>query len=1025
MSSLYRCQARVGYRPSGTSNLIVFEEKQLQEVDIKLKWQPNLAFANADSSSGATVATNALSQSSCSVTISDPYLTGAAWPVLFDMASLYTQANVASANNILLPACEEGQDPVRDKCHKFVDVETDNTTDQGGLYPFLLISLWYEVKGTSFGTDFYFRVKGFSVSHGTRYPSVTISGVEARSVLFNQSLVNISFNEGDEIEKVLQDIAKAQGYQISFCANTNEFPEKKRLLPRSVRYTGVTTDEAIKKVINSVNGNMLSMPTRDYANRISMCTRGEVDQGCSVFYLGKGLYESYEISGQPELTLQALNREEGGNRNNSDPYRSLSFKATEYYINDVVPNKRAKAMEKVKKLSFPEQFTATSLHTNKSKSLTGYFWRKEKPAEGNKSGVYVINEDSKKISAQGVNLYGIRPNGDTAISFLNGIIREADEEQGRVVVETKWFIRACEKEGSEKCFSRKIFQESTGLQTVTVKTKTEVKISQEIGTSTSDKPEFTRFFIENFEGGWLTIAPSIVWKWAIPEENLPELQETSPSVTTGEPDANQQQQNTQSGIFVGKVGSTGKSQGPHLHAELGPFTRGEGRGQPLTAADVDPYVQIGGLPASDWGGIYSSYGPRVGGFHYGIDISGPGPGGKSINGQPITIVGGATIVETKLNYRGFGNTVIIKRPDGRELLLAHLQDSSIPPNIAGQTSTASGGGKSNLTQQSSPATNGLTVETGFKGVPRALRIIPGRTILSFITNYDEWVEEEGHKGKISSTDPGIWIPQRFKNWFVSECNYKWREGDVRVQIRGVSAWGTRKISAPTFENYLSTMRAAGAIDITKNYYDYIRSIGDLHWKLEDGKDSTEVRCPEAQALSASLSDPASPSSDGGQTSFPPGNCRTGDPTKDAIISALESAGMKTPNAFAGALGNIQQESGFDHNIHNTPKQNVTCVTDDTKVPEKCYGLVQWGGSRKTTVSAKCGQTSTLQCQLEFMVQEINQRGGGLVEEMNAATSASAAAETWRTDYEVARGGIPERQQFAEQIVKQIKCSKPS
>jgi len=59
------------------------------------------------------------------------------------------------------------------------------------------------------------------------------------------------------------------------------------------------------------------------------------------------------------------------------------------------------------------------------------------------------------------------------------------------------------------------------------------------------------------------------------------------------------------------------------------------------------------------------------------------------------------------------------------------------------------------------------------------------------------------------------------------------------------------------------------------------------------------------------------------------------------------------------------------------------------------------------------------------VQELKSRGGGTVQAMNNATSASAAAEIWRRQYEVASGGIAERQQFAEQIVKQIKCDKPS
>ena len=252
MSSLYRCRARVGYRPFRSEQLIVFDERQVQELSVDLKWEPGLSQLNQDSTTTPTAATNFLNQSKCQVTISDPYLTGLAWPALYDAASIYTAANIAASNNILLPACTENQDPVADKCFKYVDLEVDKNdpVNAQGNFAMLMLSLWYDVAGTSFGTDFYFRVDGFSVSHGSRYPSVTIRGVEARSVLFNQSLVNMTFDEGAEIEKVLKDISAEMGYSVSFCANTNSEPEKKRFLPRSIRFKGVTPDEAIKKVID-------------------------------------------------------------------------------------------------------------------------------------------------------------------------------------------------------------------------------------------------------------------------------------------------------------------------------------------------------------------------------------------------------------------------------------------------------------------------------------------------------------------------------------------------------------------------------------------------------------------------------------------------------------------------------------------------------------------------------------------------------------------------------------------------------
>ena len=981
-------------------------------MSVKLKWQPNLAFASADASTPATAATNALSQSTCSVTISDPYLTGLAWPALFDAAQLYTQANVAAANNILLPPCEEGQDPYVDKCFKYVDTAVEGE-DSSGLgiknFPFLLVSLWYDVKGTSFGTDFYFRVSGFSVSHGTKYPSVTIRGVEARSVIFNQSLVNMTLDEGVEIEQALKKLAESLGYSVSFCANSNSEPERKRILPRTVRYTGITTGEAIKKVLDSVNGNSLSLPIREYANKISMCTRGEVNQGCSVFYLGKGLYEGYEISGQPELTALALNAEFSSNINNKDPYVSDAFKASTYFISDVTPQKRKKAMEKVKKIAFPGLFEKVPKNVKGAPTATGYVWRDQQAASANTKGIQVINEEATKISKDGLNLFGVAPNGTTSISFLSGDVQEASQADGRILIKTNFSLHICEKEGSKKCFYRPILQESTGLTTVKVKAKDKVEINQEIGTSTSEKKEFVRFYIVGHSGQVTTLNPKIVWDWAFSESEIPK-----PENPTKASEQTPQQAGGQSEQVVGRVGSTGSSTGPHLHAQWAD-------GRPITADQVREFVKISGT-------VTSPYGDPARSRHLGVDIGGNDRAPVSIfNGASVASVGETkcTVENVRSDKCGdrFGNNVTINTPKG-QMILAHLAPQSIPPNIAG-LSTSSGGGKNSPTIQGSPTTSGLTVETSFKGVPRALRIIPGRTILSFITDYDAWVEE----GRPASRDPGVWIANRFKNWFVSECEYRWRDGDLRVQIEGVTAWGTIKTTVPTFQNYLKSMRESGDAKISSNYYDYIRSIGGLNWITESGKDSTEERCPEAQALSTFLSqgsDSTSPSDT--STSFPQANCKTGDGTKDSVINALYSAGFNTPNAFAGVLGNFQKESGINFNVHNGASPGAGCGSTPSRVLGTVgYGLAQWCGSRADDLANnyKCGRNCSLQQQLSFLVSELKGYGG-MISRMNQAKSAGDAAIIFRREFERPQAlDAANRAALAEQVVKQIKCDKPS
>jgi hypothetical protein len=591
-----------------------------------------------------------------------------------------------------------------------------------------------------------------------------------------------------------------------------------------------------------------------------------------------------------------------------------------------------------------------------------------------------------------------------------------------VLIKTNYYFRI-KVSGEDKVFTTPILQESTNLSSVVVKNKDKTIISQEIGTSTAEKPEFTRFFIRGHSKELITVAPELVWKFAIPTKEIPPQEARAPQ---SQPAASTPPPSSTTPLLVGRVGSTGKSTGPHLHAEIGPFTNARGRGQPITAADVDPYVLIGGKPASAWK-VSSPYGPRSLGDHYGIDFSSPGPNGENILGQPITITGGASVVETGPRG-GFGNTVIIKLPNGREMILAHLQDSSIPPNIAGMRAS-SGGGNTRLGLQGAPASQGLMVETGFKGVPRALRIIPGRTILSFITDYDSWVED-GRKS--TSNDPGVWIASRFKNWFVSECSYKWREGDLRIQIEGVSAWGTRQIQVPTFANYMKQQKGIResislSSEFTNSYYDYIRAPGDLAWKTEDGRDSTEVYCPEAQALSAFLAGGTDSTAGTGtpsdvQSAYPTAKCQyTGNKYNasrvNGIINAARAGGITSKAGFAGVVGNALVES-------------TTSLSSTAENPtSKAYGIFQWLGVRRTGLESYAGQqgkpASDFGTQMGWFVQELKGadfQGPATVSSLNQQTDPSTAAFEFNRLYERAPGQKEsERQQYAREIFNNLSC----
>ena len=1013
MSSLYRCRARVAYRPYGSDKLIVFEERQIQELSVKLKWQPNLAFSNADQATPASVYTNALSQSTCSVTVSDPYLTGLAWPALFDAAALYTAATHAAANNILLPACKKGQDPNVDNCFQFADLDANSVGESGAetsgsaKFAHIILSLWYDVKGTSFGTDFYFRVDGISVSHGTKFPSVTLRGVEAKSVLFNQSLVNMSFDEGMSVEEAVKELAEKQGYEASFCVNNTEDGGSPRtnVLNRSIRLKGATPDEILKKLVNSTGGNILTQPIRDYANKISICTRGEVNQGCTVFYLGKGLYEGYEITGQPDISLLAKNMEGGGNFNNADPYVSQSFAANTYVIDDIAPNKRKAALEKVKKLAFPQLFASCAPRCQGWPSSSGYVWKGAGPG--------AINEKVKDTI-----LYGIAPNGTTAISFLKGVVEEAGEDTGRVVIKTDFFLRMCEDKGRKKCFSRPILQESTNLSEVKVKAKDKVAISAEIGKSTSEKKEFVRLYIKGHNNELVVLDPQIVWKYAVPFEELKDVEQPAATGTatseanTGTSSAGE--------VVIGRVGSTGSSSGPHLHAQWADR-------RPITAEQVREFVKVPGT-------VTSTYNDPSRSRHLGVDIGGNNRAAISIfNGASVASVG-----ETKCSVEnvrtngcggGFGNFVTINTPKG-QMILAHLAPESIPPNVAG-LSSSSGGGKTQSNIQGSGGTKGAMVETGFKGVPRALRIIPGRTMLSFVTEYDDWIEG-GRRS--DAPDPGIWIPSRFKTWFVNECEYKWRDGDLRVQIEGVSPWGTGMTQVPLFSKYMQSMKAAGEVKMSASYYDYIRSLGTLSWKTDDGKDSTEVLCKEAQEISKFLSEgtessgAADGSTGGVSSSYPTANCEYSGSAYpadrvNAIIRAAYSGGINTKAGLAGVVGNALHES----------RQGGYLNPAALNPGSKAFGIFQWLGSRKSglqSFASSLGKSpSDFGAQMQWFVAELKGRdfqGPATVSALNRQSDPSRAALEFNRIFERAPGqGEAERQGYARDIFNGLKCSKPA
>ena len=1004
MSTLYRCKARVAYKPFNTDKVITFEERQIADLNVKLKWEPNLATAN-DQKLGYT---GALNRSTCQVTINDPYFQGVTWPAVYDMAQLYFGNSAQMANGVLLPSCGEGEDPSSGKCYKYVDIETGNTrpntnltdsTSVGliGNYAHLIIGLWYDVGGVNFGTDFYFRVSSFSISHGNDYPQVVISGVEPASIIFNQTPVNRTIPEGTTVDEALRKIFEESGYSVSFCNTGDKDPY---VIPRAQRWKGLTDYETAIRQVKAVNGNMLMLPHKEYANKVSICTRGDVNQGCSVFYLGKGLYEQYKIDGAPDVSLFARNAEMTAASNDDSAYTSETFQADEYQIDNITPEKTKKALEDVDKKAFPEQFKIVEKRLTGS-STSGRYWA-EYTAQG-KFGVVTEKKDKD------INLYGIF-SGSDAISFLDGVVKSSNKESGEVLIRTAYFIKACKNvdEDNKKCFSRPIYQETRNLEEVSVKANDTVTISQPIGSSTEEEPEFTRFFIRTASNE-ITLAPSIVYNFATPEGELEDKKK---------PDSKPEEDNNvnEGDAFVGRIGSTGSSTGPHLHAMWRPD-------RTITAEQVLKYVKIGGgYSVTSPYGAQESFRTKP---HEGIDFG-------AAKGTPLYLQNGASVIDAQVGCvegdsgcgSGYGNNVLISTPEG-DMLLAHLQESSVPSNIEGVKSTGSSLTKSNVS--AAPAVKGINIETEFKGVPRVLRAIPGRTILSFVTNYDEWVKSN----RSTSIDPGVWIPEDFRSWFMTGVNYQWEKGDLRVKINGVSGWGARPLDIPKFSEYLIGMETVVQGQAMSDYYDYIRSPGDLCYDI-NGENSCKKLCSEAQALERALrstggrqgsSERRYEGSAGGATGFPTAGCTyTGSQYPQErvqkIINAAYSLGIKTNIGLAAVVGNALQESG--------PQLDPTILGDNNE----SIGIFQWnkGAGRyqklENYANSVGGSMTNIDVQMGWFVKEAREFYPGLASAVsNAATLGDATLQFERIYEGASDPRLENRIAYANDILNGMKCDR--
>lgn len=122
------------------------------------------------------------------------------------------------------------------------------------------------------------------------------------------------------------------------------------------------------------------------------------------------------------------------------------------------------------------------------------------------------------------------------------------------------------------------------------------------------------------------------------------------------------------GAFVGLVGNTGASKGPHVHIQYHK-TLHKQKGAPPPLSSHMARFAVNGRVLTSWPKT-SGYGPRWGRMHYGIDFGCP-------SGARITVTVPVKGISYVPGYNlGAGNLSTIRFPDGVVMQIFHLRDDS-------------------------------------------------------------------------------------------------------------------------------------------------------------------------------------------------------------------------------------------------------------------------------------------------------------------------------------------------------------
>ena len=952
----------MAYKPRKSNKLIVFEERQIESISATLTAFFSPALKNT--AGGNVSAAFTTPDNTCSVTLNEPFLDGISWQTLLDVDRLSSPSNLAAMDEVLLPQCAEGEDPDVNKCARYSLLDNEQNKFDGRAL--LIITLWYTLEGINEtnSIDLYYLVSGTSIKHGGDLnPQVTIKGRHAYDVLLQEN-INPKFFEKDE--KIVDELNKKAlgplGYEIEDICST---PADEKTMERTYRINGLTTKELVNKLsMSEEGGQVVSLATKEFANKVQICSK--LDNSCyasRVFYLGKGLYEQYGIdSAYPTNDLEK--NISPGSETPSIPGNLKNSNKIEYKISLIDPTTTSKKLEKVSTdafTPFPKQFED----------------RKDYQT-GDAVNGWKVSAADKNLTIEKIEKKALFGDAKSSITYLGGRVLKISAEEKSVDIETNFYIHVSDTSG--KSFRMRVYEQYKNLSSVLVKENAELSPNDPIGAINPDPQSRTIFrYYSKIDGGDIvTIDPASIKLMLSSSKSLTDVEKQSQAPTN----------NSADGIFVGKVGSTGRSTGPHVHIQ-------ESVSNTLSESELfnlaGKYVKVAGRSLTSY---TKGQGFGAGRDHKGIDF-------PIEEGKDISISG--TIVASGPGVGGgnCGNGVAFKPPEGPELLICHLQDNSIPPDLSKDSvGTFSNSGRAETSGPGSfgIAKNGINLKTEFKGVPKALNIIPGRTVLSFISDYDNWVGN----GKPSTIEPNVWIPEKYKNWQINQVIYEWENADLRVKIEGIRPWGASigkyKIDGvPSFESY---KQSRNYID----YYDYIRSSGDLCYDISEGKNSCAEYCKKP-TLPSQGSQPSDPSQING--AFGPGKytyaCSKYNQGESAgniqgLVNAIDSLGIKNKNGVAGIVGNSLQESSVGGIFLNP---NALGAAGE-------LGIFQWNGPRKAALEAYAetvGQDPTnIQTQYGFFAKEMKEGYGDLIQRLNNTQSVENAVKDFEQTYE--RAGTP-------------------